>query len=189
MNASDLPITRPCPYRVCELTFDAKGNCTACGLQVVDVSAGTPEQARKLRASKVRACVAYAVDSAGNVLFGRAALTASLVAAAGAALTLASRLEPVRTPDAPSVVFAEPVADPIPEAVPTPPPPRHNPPPTHVFEHPMHTGGTDRTGGIPELTEPPPPPPPVQPPPPQPDLDVRLIAGMMAPPELFDDQG
>ena len=95
MKQSDLPpFQRPCPFPVCDLKFDRRGNCRACGKPVVDLSAGTESEARRFLEEGRRSCVAYAVDAAGRVVFGRGALTASLAVAAAGAAALAVQLEP-----------------------------------------------------------------------------------------------
>lgn len=94
MDATRLRLDRPCPFRLCELEFDERGNCTACGLKVVDLSAGTEEDTEAFLAGRTGACIAYLVDAGGRVLFGRAALSTGLALAAGAAAAIAPQLEP-----------------------------------------------------------------------------------------------
>lgn len=108
MDADRIPLSRPCPFSFCDLKLDDRGTCGTCGKQVVDLSAGTEEEAEAFLERGARACVAYLIDVSGRVLFGRPALTAGLAFTAGAAATLAPSPVPVSAcPDA-TVVDAAP---------------------------------------------------------------------------------
>lgn len=109
----------PCPYRADELDL-SDGVCAHCGHPVVDLAAGSREEARRWMAQRSSGCVRIARDRRGGLLFHQKALTGALTVAAALAAGSAPRL----TAELPSAV-ARGAAIELPEldgVSPTPPP-------------------------------------------------------------------